>query len=106
MTKLDLGHDGQRAVAAECLEVMPDRDANAILGPSHRRHIPLQRLQVASRVLAKDRRQQIFLTVEVKIDGPVRDSGRLGNLRHLRVEVAALGEHIDRRPQDAVPFAD
>ena len=40
--------------------------------------------------------------MEVEVDGAGGDAGGAGDVGHLRVEVAALGEHIDGRAQDRV----
>src|SRR5438105_15800514 len=42
VAQLDLGDDGERAIASEGLEMMPDGDAHTLLGTSHRRKIALQ----------------------------------------------------------------
>ena len=90
--QLDLGDDGQGAVAAEGLEVVADGDAHPLVGAAHVGQVALERLQVVPRVLAEDRDEDVFLAVEVEVDRAVSDARGLGDLRDFGVEVAVLAK--------------
>src|SRR4051812_24193557 len=102
--QFDLRNDGQRAVASEGLQMMTDGDADSFFGTADVGDGALERLQIVARVLAEDRDEQIFLAVEVEIDGAVGDAGRLRDLRHLGVEVAVPREDVDGGAEDALAF--
>ena len=50
----------------------------------------------------EDRDEQVVLAPEIEVDGARREAGRAGDVRDLRVEVAARGEGVDGRPQQRV----
>src|SRR5207249_12153167 len=83
---------------------MSDRDANSLRGAIDVRDVALERLQVIAGVVPEDAGQQVFLAIEIEVDGPIGDAGRLGDLGHLRVELAALREYIGCRAEDPLSF--
>ena len=52
----------------------------------------------------EDGDEDVVLAAEVQVDRAGGDAGGSGDVRHLRVEVAALGEHVDGGPQDRLAF--
>jgi hypothetical protein len=102
VAQLDLRDDGQRAVAAERIEVVFHRDPQPLLGTIDVGQQLFERVQVVPRVLAEDRDQQVFLAVEIEVDRAVGYARRFRDLRDLGVEVAELGEHIDGGAKDAL----
>lgn len=48
--------------------------------------------------------QNVIFIFEVKVNGPIGDTGRPGNLGYGRLMETGLGEYGDRRFQDAMIF--
>ena len=52
----------------------------------------------------EDRHEQVVFAAEIQIHRPGGDAGGVGDVRDLRVEKAALGEHVGCGTKDGVLF--
>jgi hypothetical protein len=63
-----------------------------------------RRLRVREKLghlLVEEPEEQVVFSLEIQIDGAVGHAGYPGDLRHGRAVEPALGEHLDRRIEDA-----
>ena len=82
-----------------------ERDALIEAGIAEGRGVAPRSRQKRPGVLLEDRNQEVFLPLEVQVQGAVGHPRALGHLAHARPEVPALREHLDGRPKDRAPLA-
>src|SRR6266849_5872655 len=100
LAQLDLYHLGEVRVPLEHLEMKPDE-------PPHLGHCvglvgdrAPQGRDEGRHLLPEERDEDVFLGLEVEIDGPGRDPGLARDVRHPRAEVALAGEDPNRGLDD------